>query len=821
MTSIFYQLHILWIGVVRNFKKNRFYNGLNLLGSTIGFASMMLILGYIYHETTFESFHQHAERIYRPTYRYQAPGGFEVQFARVPVDYINELPNDLPEVERLVRFQNQERKSVRIQEERFRPNHAYVTDQHVFEVFDLPLLHGEATTALSEPSSVVLDETTALTYFGTTDIIGESIHIIGNWSEDEKEYRVTGVMKDLDQNTHLPISMLMSFSNEEERSGWAYIYLLLNEGASIADVEEKMPDFIQKYNSDEAANGVSFEFQALGDIHLTSDLAREIIPNGRMIYVKIFLWAGLLIWLIAMVNFSNLSSALFIDRSKEIGVRKVLGASRSTITLTTIGETILFSIIALTLGSAMASVIYPSFAQAAGINGMPPLFLIGIVMSGIAVLSGALAGTVPAIMFYSMRDVDLLKNDSHRMLKGRQSRLHIRHVMLTIQFVATIVLVSSAAIAYKQFTYLENKNLGLSKNQTLAISQVPDVVTSKYTLFKNRIHQLDGIKAVSACMQVPSSAIRDIGPVLVQGLNNDEDQAPRMDLQIVDPAFIDFMGISLIAGENFSESFGMDAVPVFNEEYGVQEYLLTKPRKYLINETGAQALGWNNPQDAIGQMVNWSIGNFELAYGPIVGVVEDFHQESLRNKIDPTLMTVEPIWLRSFLVDIESDKMSQAISGIESVWNDMFPYAFEYSFIDGMYNELYIQDKRQIDLLSTFSLLACVIALIGLISLMAYALKTRSKELAIRRILGARIGSMTTLMGKEYFIALAIAAGAAIPLGMYWTDLWLRQFAYRISISPLVYILTVSFVFAAVLLIIYIQTLRSTSENPLPALNEY
>ena len=232
-------------------------------------------------QTSYENFHSKAERIYRPTYQYTSKNGFKTHFARIPHDYINELPNEFPEINQLIRFQNQERKYIRIDKGKFRPEHVYLTDKEIFDVFSLPLLSGNSDNALAEPFSIVITASLAQQYFGTKDVLGEDIFVVGDWNAEETRYKITGVLKDIPSNTHIPIDMLMSFKNDSERSGWAYTYILLNEGTNIEDVNNKMPEFIQKYSDKDSTREIAYEFQQLPNIHLHSDLAREIIPNGN------------------------------------------------------------------------------------------------------------------------------------------------------------------------------------------------------------------------------------------------------------------------------------------------------------------------------------------------------------------------------------------------------------------------------------------------------------------------------------------------------------------------------------------------------------
>lgn len=814
------QLQIAIKSTVRNFQKNWVYGLLNILGLSIAFMTLILVAFYLYQETSYESFHKNADRIYRPTHHITTQNDFEVHFARIPVDFINELPNEIPEIEKLIRFQNQEQKYVRIREKRFKPKHAYVTDHDVFEVFNFPLRSGDKSSALVQPNSIVITESLAERYFGKTDILNEEVVITGDWSEDEEKYVVTGVMEDLPVNTHLPIEMLISFSSQQDRRGWAYVYTLLAQGVDIKSVEEKIPAFIDKFSNSDNAPTISFDFQALADIHLKSQLAREIQPNGQLLYVKIFFWVGFFVWIIALINFSNLSTALAMSRGKEVGVRRVLGATTNNLFFFSLTESIVYSLSACILGAFLAFVLFPSFSQLTGTVIIPPFqYLIPFFIS-LSIFSGLLAGMFPSFILTSIKILQTIKQGNNWSMRGRDKSALVKRGMIAIQFCVTIILIGGSIGARQQINYINNKNLGLKADQVMTIPQVPDHVSRQYAVFKNRLHEVPGISAVSACMQSPSTEIRDVGPVRIKGINEDVSQAPMMDIQVVDPDFISMMGIELLAGEDFTSSMTLTQVPEFTEQLTVQQYLLNAPRKYLINETAMKQLGFQNPQNAIGKEVNWEIGSFELAYGPITGILKDYNQESLKNEVDPIVVVVEPLWLQNFFIKIATSNIEQTISQVEKIWNDMFPYAMEYAFLDEMFDQLYKQDRVQLKLLSMLAIIAIIISFMGLVSLVAYALKRRAKELAIRRVIGANLASLTGLIGMEYIKIVAIAAILAIPLSYLWISNWLQNFAYHIRVSPMIYVVAIVFIYALLLITIFLQTWKATYDQPVEALRE-
>ncbi|MCB0666733.1 MAG: ABC transporter permease [Saprospiraceae bacterium] len=803
----------------RNLQKHFSYNLLNILGLALTFGTLILIFCYWFHEKNFESFHENRDRIFRTTYQ-TSSADFSVHWARVPVDYINQLPEEIPEIEKLIRFQNQEQKYFRVGEKRFKPKYAYITDPDVFEVFSFKLIAGDPETALKDPYSVVLTKSEAIKVFSQTDIIGQEIHVTGDWTPEEQTYTVTGIMDDLPSNTHLPVNMLFSFTDKQQRSGWAYIYVLLNEQSKVEDIEPKMSGFIDKYGSDPAGPAVEIAFQPLNEIHLHSQLAREIRPNGQRIYLTIFFWFGLFVWVIALINFSNNHLALTLSRGKEVGVRKVLGAGRYQIAWQIFGESFFFCLTGLVLGILLAWWGFPHIQEITEISTVPPTKIFLAFLLTLLLISSTISALFPVVYATSIQIIQALKYGQSLQVAGRNRKINLRKGLISIQLCAALMLVTAAFITYDQSQFIRKKNLGFSKDQILAIPSVPDAVVKDYPLFKEQVEKIAGVSAVAACMQVPSDEIRDTGPVLVKGKNQDPNQAAQVDIQIIDPAFPQVMQLKVLAGLPPDPNSPLDRVPEFNADLTPADYLKQESRQYIINETALKKIGWNDPNEAIGQEINFSIGGFELAYGPITAVIEDYHQESLRNKIDPVIMVVEPIWLQTFLIKLNPQNLDQTLAEIESTWNGLFPYNIDYHFLDELFETLYRQDRVQVKLLGAISLLAVVISMIGLISLLAYSLKKRAKELAIRRVIGANQFDLLKLVGREYLFVFIVAALVCIPITIYWGQKWLANFAYHTSLNPLTFMISCGSMVVILAITITWQTKRNTVKNPVQFLRD-
>jgi len=807
--------------ILRNVKKNKIYALINIFGLALAYASFVLVITFLLYESSFENFHTNSNRTYRVTYDYDSGNEYAVHWARVPVDYINELPNEFPQVSELIRFQNHERKYIVVNGNKFRPEFAYQTDPEVFKVFNLRMANGNPELALKEPFSVVITEKVAQKYFGTEEALGQDLAVLSDWNPEETNYKITGIIEDLPSNTHLPIDMLFSFNNAEERSGWAYVYIMLENSSDIDNLKKNISEFIKKYADESSRNKVNFDFQPLQDIHLHSKLAREIIPNGDIKYVRLFLGIGIFLLVIGLINYTNLSSAMAIGRVRENCLRQILGAGKGQVFSFVFIDAFFFHLTSAMVAIMIVFLAFPYFRSLTGIELIEfPSFLFGA-MAALFLACILLTMLYPLALLQSFNPVDSLKRTGSMVLSSKSRSGVFKSILITFQYAISILLIGSAFVAADQFKFLNESNLIISKEQILAIPAVPDKVRDGFEPFRDQLLDIPTIQTVTACMEVPSREIRDAGPVLVKGVNTDPDEAPVMDIQVIDDSYLTTLDIQLLAGHNLRVVAPNENLPEFNEEYTYIDYLGDKPRSYLINETAMKQLGWQSPEEALGQEISWSISNIELGFGPIVGVIKDFHQESMKNFIDPTILLYEPVWLRTFLVKLSTNDMQQTVSSISNIWDELFPqYPMEFHFLDDMYNELYQSDRVKLELLYMLCALAVFIALIGLFALVACALKTRVKEIALRKVLGADLPRLILLIGKDYFYLLGVASLFAIPLSYYFVNDWLRQFAYRTEIAASRYLVSVALIGFLVLVTIVFQTIRTSIHNPAEILRE-
>lgn len=813
-----YLLAIAFKSAIRNFKKSLWQNTLNILGLSAAFATIFVIGIYVFHEKNYENFHQNRERVYRVTYEFNAPD-FNVHWARIPVTYINQLPEEISGIRSLVRFQNQEQKYFRFGEKKFKAESAYQTDPNVFEVFSFPFVKGDHHTALSEPYSIVLSESEAMRMFGNADVVGQAIEMSGSWSEEEKSYTITGIMNDLPSNTHLPVKCLYSFSSPEERRGWAYTYLLLDDHSNIQQVEKASPSFVANH-LDDPNSDVTLHYQSLQDIHLQSQLAREIKPNGSIAYVKIFIWVAFFIWFIAVINYSNLHLATAMNRSQEIGVRKILGADSQHLSWQILGENTFQTLIAVLLGGVFLIVCFPPLTAIVGPMEFPPLSTLIFFVSCCWIVTVIMSSITP---IFIARATGILQAMQKKLVVSKKfeiSNISIRRALIAFQFVSAVILISATYITVQQFEFLHQKDLGINTSQVVALPAVPNPVTNKFELLKNEISSINGVLGMTACMQVPSSSIRDSGPVRKLGDGAIDDDGVFMDIQIIEPEFVSLMGLKVLAGNVDVLQSGMTQLPEFSEDLTPQKYLEEKPRHYVINETAAKKMGWEDPKDAIGKQINFEIGSFNLDYGPVVAVTQDYFQESLRQEVEPTIMMVEPIWLQTFLIKLSTQNMAGTLSQIEKTWDQHVSYALEYHFVDELFAQLYHQDETRGRLLTLFAILATFVAFLGLSNLLSITLQRRTKELAIRKVVGASLANLTTLIGREYLGLLALGLSLGIPISMYWMSEWLDTFAYHAPLHPLKIVLVVLPLFVILIVLVLYRVVRLSRNNPMRALRQ-
>ncbi len=794
---------------LRNLKKSTGYTVINVAGLAVGLACCLLILLFVRDELSYDRYHEKADQIYRVTLDARL-GEQEINGPIAPAPMAQTLVNDYPEVVQATRlFTYTGETLVRYEDNQFIEEQFYFADSTFFEIFTFPLLRGDPETALLEPNTVVLTESTARKYFGQDNPMGKTIRV-----DDEFDYAVTGVVADVPENSHFHFDFLGSLGTLGNSRNPMWVsnnfrtYFVLAEGHSPDALEAKFPAMVQKYAGPQVeeilgitvdqffASGGRFEFhlQALTDVHLHSNLDYEIEPNGDITYVYAFSIIALLILLIACINFMNLATARSAGRAKEVGVRKVLGSNRRQLTLQFLMESMLLSVIALGVALVLAAVLLPLFNELSGkalqIDFGDAGLLAGLV--GFAVLVGLLAGSYPAFFLASFRIVNVLKGQGQTGLKSSG----LRSGLVVFQFVISILLMICTAMVYRQVDYVQTKRLGFAKEHVIVLERF-DALDAQQEAFKQQIRQHPNVVSVAAAGTLPGRTFGDTS-FFPEGAS--PDQLRNIRLLFTDFDLLETLDLDLVDGRFFSRDFTTDSTAVILNEAAVKEFGFT------LEETVGKRL------------VSPGFGEDEEQLIPVIGVVKDFHYQSLRDEIRPLGMFIGRN-LTYLAVRVQPDDLGGTLAAFESQWQSFAPeQPFTYSFLDNDVDALYRADQRTGNYFIVFAIIAIFIACLGLFGLAAFTAEQRTKEIGVRKVLGASVLSIIVLLSKEFTKLVAIAFVVAAPLAFFAMDRWLQDFAFRVDISWPIFLMAGLAALGIAWLTVSYQSIRAALTNPVEAL---
>jgi putative ABC transport system permease protein len=772
-----------------------------------------MIALYVTDELSYDRFNEKADRIYRihSDIRF---GGTDLKMATSADPAGATLKKDYPQVEQYARiYASEGSKHIKKGKEYIVEERVAYADSTLFDVFTLPAISGNTKTALDNPNTVVISESAARKYFGTTDAVGKTLEVgLGN----KVIYNVTAVIKNIPANSHFHFDFIFSMDNVKYPFGSYlshnfYTYLLLREGADYKAFEKKFDEYIVRYilpqakqfiqiNSmddfKKAGNKIEYTLMPLTDIHLKSDRYPELSINGNIQYVYIFSAVALFLLLIACINFMNLSTARSSNRAKEVGIRKVMGTERQTLIAQFIAESTLTSYLAFFFALLLTIILLPYFndisAKTFSISSLfQPQLLAFLLILPFAV--GILAGYYPAFFLSSFRPIEVLKGKFNAGFK----RSNLRNLLVTFQFVTSLVLVIGTIIVYQQLNYIQTKKLGFDKDQVLLINETDALGTNKEA-FKNEIARMVGVKsaAYAGFLPVAGSARNDntFSKEAVMDLKN----GFNMQVWNIDYDYIPTLGMEIIKGRNLSKSFGSDSSAV------------------IINETTAKVLGYEDPT---GKKVYASqgSGNPNIVY-EIVGVVKNFHYESLRQTVGPLCMRLgNNSWATAFKINTKD--VSALVNQIEAKWKSMAPeMPFSYKFLDQSFDQMYRAEQRVGKVALTFAILTILIACLGLFGLVTYMAEQRTKEIGIRKVLGASVPNIVSLLSSEFLVLVVISVLIASPIAYYAMSQWLTEFAYRIEISWWMFFTAGVLAVCIALLTVSSQAIRAALMNPVNSL---
>ncbi len=755
---------------LRNMIRQKGYSLINVVGLAVGMACCVLIMLWVVNELSFDNFHENADRIYRLSHQLTI-GGSERRGASGSAPMAPAILQQYPEVVNAARFTGENRMLVEYQEKAFYEERIRYAENSIFEVFTFPMIKGDVESALKAPHSAVITEEIAGKYFGDEDPVGKTLRM-----DNRRDFTITGVVEDVPQNSHFDFDLLCSFETlyAEERQGldvWGwfgyYTYLLLDQKSDWKELEGKFPALIETHMGATLQRvGASLELflQPLASIHLHSKLDGELSAGGDIGYIYLFSAIAVFILMIACINFVNLSTARSATRAKEVGVRKTLGAGRGKLIRQFLGETLIYALLSVAVTFILVELSLPFFNSIAGsqlsVNYLKTWWVIpGLVCLALAV--GVAAGSYPAFFLSSFRPVNVLKGA----FMAGAINLRFRNLLVVIQFVISIALIIGTFTIYQQIAFMKDKELGFDKEQVLVIPDVGDVTQQSISSIKEELSGLAGVIYVAASNTVPGRGgmMTNFVP---EGFSEEESQLMRT--VNVDHDFIATLGLELVAGRNFSADLATD----------VEE-------SAIINATAAREFGWEDPLGRIiKRRVLGEAGDPQLVPTKVIGVVKDFHLNSLHTEIEPLYMAYAIEDLNTISVRIMPDNLRKTVGLLEDKWKQIAPgHPLDYYFLDQSFDDMYRAEERLGHMALSFSLLAIFLGCMGLFGLSACTAEQRTKEIGIRKVLGASVPSILKLLSKKTVLLMMIATAMAAPAAYYALSRWLQDFAYRISIG--------------------------------------
>ena len=603
------------------------------------------------------------------------------------------------------------------------------------------------------------------------------------------------------------IDFLASYRDPLNAGSWYYTYILLKPGTDASELEKKFPALIEKNQGIGSSQTISLPLQKLTDIHLKSNLNRELKTNGNLLYVNISSIVAFLILLTACINFINLSSARSTHRSKEIGIRKVLGAEKKQLIQYFLGESVPNSVIALLISYILIIFLFPIFNNLVN----PDILLksnwkLLAVFIFIAVFSGLLSGWYPSLLLSSYQPDKVLKTGYSFKIAGAGTIFSPRRILVVIQFFISISLIIYILIISSQMSYIRNKDLGLKTGNIIAIDNISDPVRDKYLTFKSELLSSNLISDVSAVMDRPSKEVLDGGFFQAEGIRQDPNNPKIVSVLPVDENIIDMMNMELIAGRNFLPNSFKD----------------TARTTYLLNESAAKFIGWDNPDEAVGKVFRVQLSvpdQLQPKEGQIVGVIKDFNYADLHKKIKPLVLFPSQRFIFCLLIKVKEDNFESAVGQIRSTWSKIFPdLPFEYTSVDNLYKDLYTGDVQQQKVFGIFTFLAILIACLGLFGLSLFILENRKKEIGVRKTFGASVYNIINILSKEFIILVGISNIIAWPLSYYAANRWLQNFAYRTDIGILTFVISAVISIGVALLTVSYHTIKASKLNPVEIL---
>ncbi len=797
----------------RNLVKHKTFSLINILGLTVGITGCILIAVFIYNELSYDRNAELAPRIYRLGLQIKQNGG-QADYPDVDVAVGPGIKNIYPEVIACSRINGNNQMFFKYGDKQFKESHITFCDSNFLQLFSIPLTEGDAGTALVSPNSIVITRAMEEKYFGNDNGMGKS------FSVGTRLYKVTGIIEKIPENNHFHFDAFISMTSVRYAitgTTWSnlgfYTYLLLNEGADPKKLEAKFPELIQKYVAPEAMHdmGISlaeaqketntwrFFLMPVTDIHLHSNTKYELEANGDIQYVYIFGSLAIFTLLLACINFTNLSTAASSRRSREVGIRKVMGSLKGQLVTQFLMESVLIAVCGLVVAFMLVWLLLPGFNHLSGTEIHFSFFLryqVILIAVAFVMLVGLIAGIYPAFFLSSFQTIRVLKG---AVSQTPAKRSFLRSGLVIFQFMISTSLIIATLVVYRQLHFMQNKKLGYTKEQVLVIPDTFGLDSNQYT-FKQNL--LKDSRVVNATISRDVPVGRSEGEMDGSQVYASENRAHETESEIhanffhVDYDYPATLGMKMVAGRYFSRDFGGDSAAV------------------VINEAAVHDLGWKNNEDALNKII---ISSGQHAY-QVVGVVQDFNYASARQRIVPVLMMLRHN-NGTLMVKIRTTDISGFLADTKREWNTLNAKTpFSYYFLDDKFASVYIAEEKTGKIFTSFAIVAVLIASLGLLGLVSYITEQRTKEIGIRKVLGASVNQVLFLLSKEFLILVSIAFLISVPLTAWVMHKWLDNFAYRININALLFIAGGILTLLVTLITISFQSIRAAIANPVKSL---
>jgi putative ABC transport system permease protein len=793
---------------IRNIFRHKSYVLINIIGLSVGIACSLLIIMFVRHELSFDTFNEKFDHIYRIVLDGKM-GETEIRGAYTPSPLAKTLIADFPEVETAVRMERWNEVLFRIEDRKYVEKNVMLADSSFFDIFSIPLLRGNPRKALAEPHTLVLTENIATKYFGKEDPIGKSLRI----NSDTNVYTITGVMANVPDNSHFDFGILMSFMSHWRAKDEIWLsnsfatYVLLKEGASADNLEKKFPAMVEKYVGPQVVqamgidleqfsatgNRYGFFLQPLSDIHLNPSIQQDFRPPTDRKYIYIFTLVSLIIIIVASINYMNLSTARSVNRSREVGLRKVVGSSRRLLIWQFLLESVILCLISLVIAVLLVEMLLPYYNNLLQTNLDMQYFDRWYTLPGLlllAIIIGVFSGSYPALFLASFKPGTVL----YGKLKLGLSNVQIRRGLVVLQFVITICLIFSSLVIYRQIQYMVNKDLGFNKEMQFVISRT-DALRKKVNGFRQEIEKLPGVISSTNSTMVPGHPNNHNG---FQMEGKSAEQTYLMQVNWTDYDFLKTYGITLKDGRYFSRDFSSDTLAMVINERAITEFGITDTFGTRFIQPAREAE--------------------QKRYFNVIGVVKDFHYQALRDRIYPCVFILKPPewdWTGYITIRLSPENMKNTIEHIEKTW-DKFTGGepLEYFFLDDDFRKFYFEEIRTSRIAVAFSILAIIIACLGLFGLTSLATELRAREIGIRKVMGSSVYRIIVLFARETMLLILISTLPAWLMGYFLMKRWLLNFHFHITLQPWEFLAAFLLALVIALVTICYRTYRAAIVNP-------